>query len=490
MTKPNILLIVSDQHRRDWVGCRETPWLRTPNLDDLAARGVSFDFAYCSSPLCGPSRMSMMTGRRPEKLGIFINEHSLSPDVPTMAHSIGLAGYETVLCGRMHFCGPDQRHGYQRRLAGDFVRSYAGGPITNLGENTGAASNLKRALETAGPHDNPVMRYDSYVTDCCEAFLAEREDDRPLFLTVGYYGPHHPWNAPPDRFEEALERVRSAKPRVVDPKGETLHRFLKEDGGCQIVSQEKLEEVRAAYAVMTEHVDSLIGRVMEAAKRLPGETLVVYVSDHGEMAGDHARYGKGVFYEASAGVPMIWASLSTQTNLPIPHGREIPEPVSLMDLPPTLTTVAGGPPLPLQDGVDLWPTIQTGAAAGALKPDRIISSHMKGWADAPPMRMVRKGRYKLNYYATFGDHELFDLENDPEESMNLWDQPEYESVQTELLAEVLSDWDPEAIQSQGGLKHADMLYLANWGREVGRGRGELWEPPLPPPGEFTGPYKR
>ena len=102
-------------------------WLKTPALDSLHSRGVAFRACYCPTPLCGPSRMAMLTGRPAHELGVFINEDGLSSDIPTFAHALGLAGYETVLCGRMHFDGPDQRHGFQRRLVGDFNMCYAGG---------------------------------------------------------------------------------------------------------------------------------------------------------------------------------------------------------------------------------------------------------------------------------------------------------------------------------------------------------------------------
>lgn len=434
--------------------------------------------------------MSLMTGRRPEKLGIYINEHSLSPDVPTMAHSLGLAGYETVLCGRMHFTGPDQRHGYQRRLAGDFTCTYTGGNITDLGERKGSASNLERALQCAGPHENPVMHYDTHVTECCEAFLENRENDAPLFLTVGFYGPHHPWNAPSDLFESARDRLRADAPPVVEAEGETLHPVIRESGAFKSVGPEKVEEVRAAYAAMTEHVDSLFARILEAAGRLPGETLVVYISDHGEMAGDHGLYGKGVFYEASASVPMIWAPLKSGRSPKIPAGKIIDAPVSLMDIAATLTSLGEGPSLPRQDGVNLWPTIESGTIQPPLTHDRPVFSHMKGWADTLPMRMVRKGSYKLNYYWGAPSHELFDLEADPGELHNLWEASDHAAAREELLAAVLDDWDGDAIQAEGGVKHQDMLYLAQWGREVGTSADELWQPRMPPPAEYRGPFVR
>ena len=148
----NILLIVSDQHRRDWLGCSLSPGaalVRTPNLDALAARGVLFESAYCPYPLCGPSRMALMTGRRASRIGMFVNEHTLRSDVPTFAHALGRAGYETVLCGRMHFSGIDQRHGFERRLVGDVNSSYGGGPDRERNTARWESSHSARAASVA-----------------------------------------------------------------------------------------------------------------------------------------------------------------------------------------------------------------------------------------------------------------------------------------------------------------------------------------------------
>src|SRR6188474_2327720 len=115
---PNLLVIMADQHSPHVLGCAGDPVVRTPHLDALAARGVRFQNAYCAFPLCAPSRASFMTGQTPTALRVWSNGCTLASDIPTFAHSLGAAGYETVLCGRMHFNGPDQRHGFHQRLVG------------------------------------------------------------------------------------------------------------------------------------------------------------------------------------------------------------------------------------------------------------------------------------------------------------------------------------------------------------------------------------
>ena len=122
----NVLLIMSDQHSRYHLGCYGDPLVRTPHLDGLAQRGVRFDNAYCPSPLCVPSRMSFMTARRPSANRVWHNGHILSSAIPTWAHALGASGYETALIGRMHFVGPDQRHGFEVRPLGEYFALHPG----------------------------------------------------------------------------------------------------------------------------------------------------------------------------------------------------------------------------------------------------------------------------------------------------------------------------------------------------------------------------
>ena len=122
--KPDIVMIVSDQHKASVAGCYGDPTVQTPNIDRLASEGVLFENAYCNYPVCGPSRQSFLTGRYPHQIGCWDNGSTLASDIPTFAHALGLAGYETVLDGRAHWIGPDQRHGYEERLVGDISESY------------------------------------------------------------------------------------------------------------------------------------------------------------------------------------------------------------------------------------------------------------------------------------------------------------------------------------------------------------------------------
>lgn len=469
---PNIIMIVSDQHRADWMGCTGASYLNTANLDRLAEGGVIFTNAYCNAPLCVPSRMSMISGRYPYRTEVWGNEHELASDVPTFAHALGLAGYETVLCGRMHFKGPDQRHGYQQRLVGDITPTYSGGPSAPYGRLKGTAAQGMLSLEHSGPGDSPVLRYDQAVTDACVDFLDTRlrsGESRSLFLTVGYYGPHPTFICPPDIYAGTSEALQGIEPISRDE--EPLHPWVADWFNRLKIDQataEDVRRVRASYAGLVQQLDRHIGRVVEAARSLPGDTIVVYVSDHGEMAGDHGMFWKQSFYEGSAAVPMIWHPLSQDTaEFQLARGRTVDVPVSLIDLAPTLVGLSGAPAMPGLDGNDLRPLLEAGASADkeAFWTERPVYCELL----LGPSRMIRFKQYKLNYYSNHAA-QLFDLESDPHEKRDLYPLEEYAGIRDQLLKLLLEDWNPERIKETIASKKADLQYLTQWGKQIGLGK--------------------
>lgn len=482
MNRPdNIVLIVSDQHRADWMSCSGSRAVHTPNLDALAAGGVRFTNAYCNAPVCVPSRMSMLTGRQPHRLGgVYVNAHSLSSDIPTFAHGLSLAGYETVLGGRMHFSGADQRHGYQHRLVGDINPSYPGGPTTNWGTLTPAQG--MHSIESAGPGDSAGLRYDDAVVEACESYVDERSRAPaapPLFLTVGLFGPHSPFTAPQELYDQAEAAYDAADPpHSLDP--EPRHpwvadwfRRLEADR----MTPEQLRMARANYAGLVNRLDQLVGRIVEAVRSLPGETVVIYLSDHGEMAGDRGMFWKLSFYEGAVKVPLIWRSLS-DTATPdtgIASGATVNIPVSLVDLAPTLVGMSGAPPMPNVDGLDLAPLLSGGLERA--EHDRWFTRPVfsESVVVGSPIRMVRRGDDKLIYYHDHPPPQLFDLAADPHEQQDLGQSAKHEDARHELVIQVLTNWEPERLKQHAREKETDLQYLTHWGEEVGMGPMEIWE---------------
>ncbi|MBD3244283.1 MAG: sulfatase-like hydrolase/transferase [Chitinivibrionales bacterium] len=483
--KPNIVFVVSDQHRFDWMGCTGTPFVQTPAMDRMAREGTRFTNCYCNAPLCGPSRMAMMSGRHPYTLGVYINEHSLSSDVPTMAHALGLAGYETVLCGRMHFNGPDQRHGYQKRLVGDITRCYAGGPHTDFGELARSNQGGMVLLETAGVRDTALLQYDEAVTQGCEQYLRERassDESRPLFLTVGWYGPHNPYCCPRELFDAAMEGMQACGDEPL-PLEEQAHPWARSCNAYlpyRSATREQIRRARAGYAGAVGVIDRRLARVIEAAESLPGETIVVYTSDHGEAAGDRGMFTKGTFYENSSHVPMLWMQLNRDAaTQPVPTGQTIDANISLLDLPSTFADIADAPCLPRQDGESIKPLLDHPSTQNGdhWQQRPVLADFMLQFAGKtlmPPMRMVRRGPHKLNYFHTYERPQLFDLVSDPTESHDLATDPAHAELVAELRGIALDGWDPEVVQADALKRDEDMLYMARWGEKVGMGPLETW----------------
>jgi choline-sulfatase len=481
MNKPNIVFIVSDQHRGDFMGCAGNPFVQTPNMDRMAQDGVRFTQAYCNAPLCVPSRMSMMTGRYPHRIGVWDNGDLLGSDVPTYAHTLALAGYETVLCGRMHFKGPDQRHGFQKRLVGDIVACYDGGPSADFGYLRGTVSQGIKSIKLAGPGESTVVDYDLAVTEGCEQFLQSRsaDDSRPLMLTVGFFAPHSPYVCPPDLYEQAYRAMEGheAIPRDQDPLHpwmEDWYQRLKTDE----VSDEQVRVARAGYAGLIGQLDRCVGRVVEAARSLPGDTIIVYVSDHGDMAGDRRMFWKQSFYEGAAKVPMIWHSLSgSEAGAQLLKGKQLDVPVSLVDIAPTFAGLSGAPQPPGIDGKDLTPLLTGTAEATALSQweNRPVFSELKMLQSHSPFRMVRYKQYKLIYHHDSRyPVQLYDLDADPQERNDLGQSPDYAEVRERMISMVLDDWEPNQVHKQIKDGLPDRRYLAQWGKEVGMGPMDLW----------------
>ncbi len=213
---PDILVFMTDQHNACISETAGDPYVSTPNLTRLAADGTEFSNAYTSCPLCVPARSSMLTGQLPSRNGIFTNSGIISSEQATFVHGLAAAGYETVLCGRMHFLGPDQFHGFTRRLVGDFTPCFhgrGGSCRADLGPYVGTPAGDFTKLYGGGT--SPVLEYDHAVIEAALDYLAEPHD-RPVFLLVGTYGPHHTFVAPPELYRSYLDRIEPPDPASLD----------------------------------------------------------------------------------------------------------------------------------------------------------------------------------------------------------------------------------------------------------------------------------
>jgi choline-sulfatase len=436
--RPNILLLLSDQHAARWCGYAGDPTVRTPNLDRLAEGGVVFENAYCNSPICVPSRMSFLTGRHAQNIGIWDNHTILPSEIPTFAHGLTRAGYDVVLNGKMHFRGPDKLHGFRAQLSADPAGDDPGSfPIPRWREggrvDVGGGTELR--------FGEGIGKKEDY--ECEAAAIKYLEDparrDQPWAMVVGIYAPHPPWQAQRQYLDQyRLEDVPlpHLPPGYVENQ-HPVHKRKRELWQKAEFPEQMVRGARHTYFALTTRVDDQIGRILAALERSGQleDTLVIYSSDHGEMLGEHALWNKSSLLEESAHVPMILSWPGT-----FPRSRRVEGCVSLVDLTATLLDLADAPKdMPL-DGRSL----QALASGGdATWPDEAICELYATWTDRP-IAMLRRGRHKLHL-----SHEeapqLYDLATDPYEKKDLAKNAAHAEVLRTLTQRLASVWDSSAL---------------------------------------------
>lgn len=485
MKKPNVLLIMSDQHHAGILGAAGDAAVDTPHLDRLARRGLRFANTYCASPLCGPSRMAFMTARHPHEIGVWSNECSLNSDIPTFAHGFLAGGYETVLSGRMHFVGHDQRHGFQHRLIGDVPESVylaAGWKLRQvLGDLADTPGYGVAGIRKSGPGRTGYHAYDEGVTRTTIDWLRRRgaapAEAPPFLLVVGYAAPHCPFVAPPGDFAHAAARIGLADLPAPDPHIHPWLRTMQQHSGL-VPPPPAADQwrTRVAYYGLCRFLDRQVGAVLGALADagLDRETIVVYTSDHGEMLGEHGWWWKSVFYEGACRVPFLLAGPGLA-----PRAEPVGVNVSLNDIGPTLLDLARLEPLPGASGRSLRPFL-----AGAPPvdwPDRVFAEIASAGGPGQPVqphRMVRSGPWKYICFHGAGEA-LFNLVDDPGELRNLADTPDPPSALAELRVAVHAGWDPAAIERRLSTELSERQLVACWVNAV--------RPPEPDPLWFTTP---
>jgi choline-sulfatase len=438
--RPNIVLIMSDEHAPQTLGCMGAGFARTPHIDRLAARGVVFENAYCNFALCVPSRASFMTGLLPFRIGAYDNGAPFSSRLATWAHMLARHGYRTVLDGRMHFIGPDSLHGFQEHV------HEADYPIHGFrrGEEDPDRTAYRqwsevRLIKSEGEY--PVAALEVRRRDEALRFLDEEADKEPFCLTVGFTYPHYP-HVCTEAAYALYEGVRLPAPvqrSALHPRN--VH-WSDNVWGFNRFEGQKVDGARRAYLAMVSMLDEWVGAIVDALEKkgLNENTVIIYTSDHGEMWGEHNLWGKNFFYEESARVPLIISAPS----MGLGQGKRIATPVSLLDLYPTLRDIAAAESwdVPL-DGRSLW---QASGGNGELADVPIICEYYASDTRGPE-RMVRLQNYKLNYYHRQGT-ELFDLEKDPRELHDLSDDGGCESIKNHLLQIVMDGWDPDEVDAK------------------------------------------
>ncbi|KAI0391485.1 choline-sulfatase [Xylariaceae sp. FL0594] len=453
---PNILFIMADQLAAPQLKIyNPESQILTPNLDALAAKSVQFDSAYCPSPLCAPSRMSLISGQLPMKIGAFDNASQIGSSVPTYAHCLRRKGYYTALAGKMHFVG-DQLHGYEKRLTTDIYPGDFGWAV-NWDEPDRRLEwyhNASSILQAGTCVRSNQLDYDEEVMYKSTQFLydqvREGPDSRPFCLTLSLTHPHDPYTIQ-QKYWDLYEGVDIALPKVKIPQEEQdahSKRLLKVcDLWDQEFSDEQIKRARRAYYGAVSYVDDCIGRILETLKecRLDQNTIVVFSGDHGDMLGERGLWYKMSYFESSVRVPLL---ISDPRRF-VP--RRVKENVSTLDILPTLCDLAGtslSPGLPI-DGASLLPHLE-----GKPGHDTAIAEYT-GEGTISPLMMIRRGPWKYITCPT-DPPQLFNLEKDPLELVNLAeladktegltpDEEEAKAKFEKFQAEAEARWDFDAI---------------------------------------------
>lgn len=435
--RPNILLIMSDEHAPQTLGCYGADFAITPNIDRLAAEGVLFENAYCNYALCVPSRNSFLSGRLPHRVRAYDNGSPLESAAPTWAHMLRREGYRCIMDGKMHMIGPDQLHGFHEHW-GEGAHGISG---FRWGEEAPDRTGYTNWSEVAISPEKSFSCLDMERRDLAVSFLRDRERAEPFCLCVGFGYPHYPHRVT-DRAFNLYNDVAIPAPK----SREHLHprNVHWSDGvwGFDRFTGEETRRARQAYMAMVTMMDEWVGDLLAALEETGAleETLIIYTSDHGEMWGEHGLWGKNLFYEESSRVPLIVRG----PRFGVARGERIETPVSLVDLYPTLRDGAGAADwdVPL-DGRSLWPACRQEERLD----DRAVFCEYYASDTRGPERMIRWKNWKLNYYHNQPGVELYDLAADGAERHNLGDDPEYASIRDELMERLLADWDPEAVEA-------------------------------------------
>ena len=446
MAEPlNLLVIVSDEHRKDAMGCAGHPIVKTPNLDALAARGTMFDAAYTPSPMCVPTRAALATGNWIHRTGHWDSATPYAGQPRSWMHDLRDAGREVVSIGKLHFRSSEDDNGFSQEILPMHVVGGVGWAVGLLRKNPPTYDAAAELAADVGVGSSSYTEYDRAITAAAETWLADPvRQEQPWAAFVSLVSPHYPLTCPE-------EWSTFYDPDDMDlPVGYGLglpdHAELRNIGGFfnydAYFDEQKMRAAKAAYYGLTSFMDDCVGRVL-AALESSGQaknTVILYVSDHGDMMGDQGFWTKQVMYEASAGVPMIAAGPG------IPAGHRVSTCTSLTDIAATAREVCG-----LAARADLPGVSLRAISTAPDDPERAGFSEYHDGGSRTGTFMLRWGRWKYVHYVDEAP-QLFDLVRDPQELVDLAafaaDDPEIRAALLEGEHRLRLICDPEAVNDR------------------------------------------
>jgi len=448
--RPNVLWLMSDQHNANCAGYAGHALVRTPNLDRIAERGVQFSSAFANNPICSPSRICFMTGQYVHTHGMVINNHTdyPEPNPDTLACVFRRYGYQTALIGKSHMVRRWDEDGCEHIRYTNLVDARAGDPRTvhyfKYMEEHGLADEWEGGTGLPGcspahftdgsrPSAIPYEHsYEAYTGNEAVAFLNGRDRSRPFFLNVTFDRPHAPITPSPEHFDLYCPDDIALPQSALDYfdnrfAGKPDHVRERVANGCDYPlagpDPQRLKRCLASYYALITVIDEQIGRVLDTLQE-SGElenTVVAYVADHGDFAGEHGLFHKNLgMYDSIQRIPLL---LSWPDG---PQGRRCDEIVESVDLYPTLCALCNVPLPDGREGIDLVPVAE-GRQPG--KP--------AAYCEHAGTCAIRTRHHRAVFYGADKEGELYDLADDPGETRNLWNDPSQRQTRLELTARLL-----------------------------------------------------
>ncbi len=449
----NILFITMDQLRKDALGFEGVFPVKTPVIDELAAKGTVFDNTYCTNPLCVPARASIMTGKYSCQIGNYYNDQNWDDSLPTLPGELSKNGYFTISVGKMHFRPGRKYYGFDKRVADNDTDYKLYLQRNNIKPDKPSGTSWEELVKHSfgtKPTNIPMEHYlPTYITRTGLHeldLLAQRREckpggNEPFFMWLSYLLPHTPVNPPEPYFsmyapEDVPPPVRSESEQA---RYSNQLKYWRDQ--WVFCDDEWTAKIRAQYLGCITLIDDQLNKIIAKLKELDlyDNTLIVLSSDHGDYMGDHYMMQKSFFHDCSAKVPLIFCGPD------IPAGLKINELANHADLMPTLLDYCGliyrphddgtqtdyddGTGTGITDNISLLPWISNGQGDGERA--MLCESGIGGLSI-----MVRRKNLKINYYDDTGEIDFFDLEKDPGELNN--DHKRFSSIE-ELPAEFRED---------------------------------------------------
>lgn len=447
----NCLIIMTDEHAPNVLGCAGHPIVKTPNLDRLAGEGTYFTNAYTPSPICVPARAGFQTGKYVFQTRNWSNAQPYHGQIESWGHRLKDAGHEVVSIGKLHFRSSEDDNGFSREIV---PLHCAGG----RGWIQGLLRRQRKHYDTSGyardigPGEDSYSDYDRRVTREALAWLeaeAVAPRDKPWVLFVSYLRPHYPLTCPKE-FYELYPPDRIPPPRFAGNDAEYGHPVmaaarLYNDHDDHFPDAHARAVARASYFGLCSFVDAEIGKVLGKLEGLgrDKDTDVIYCSDHGDLNGEHGLWTKMTMHEESVGIPMMLRGAG------VPRGR-VSAPVSLIDVGASALECVG-----LGGGTGEH-AISLHESATAPNPDRAVFSEYHDGGSITAYFMLRHGRWKYICYPGFAP-QLFDIAVDPGETRDLGLSNAHEGIRWDLHRRLCAICDPEAVNAQAFADQADLI---------------------------------